>query len=125
MPSHRRNADFATDEVADVRHAVDQVMREMEDAELDGEITPEELRRIREALQRADHEAAQAEVASEWTSVGELWAMSALTGGPNTHLAERAQEIVTPTAAVGLELPRTTLVEFPPMFADAFDAAAG
>jgi len=79
LPTHALNADFAAEEVADVRHAVDAVLRELNEAESDGEVTAEELRRVRARLEAALRETKQAEVATEFV------ATSISSGGNGTE----------------------------------------
>ena len=124
LPTHALNADFAAEEVADVRHAVDAVLRELNEAESDGEVTAEELRRVRARLEAALRETKQAEVATEFVAVGELWCASGLRGGPSVHLHERAAEVLLRAAEVGLAIPRESVTRAPVRFWEGTPAIA-
>lgn len=122
--ANQRLADWALDEVADVRGAIDDALDELDEAERDGVVTPEELARVREQLQRAIRETRQAEVAQQLVDIGERWTLSGLAGGPSPFIQRQALEVLQLAHAVGLVLPKATLTQFPPALPDALDAMA-
>lgn len=114
----QRRAELAIDEAQDVREAAQKLRndaegltRELDEAMADGDITPEEAKRIaqraRQLVEQAGRtqvEAAQVVVATEWTSVGELQAIAKLTGRDSARAAIREMDVQRRAIDVGLVL---------------------
>lgn len=116
MAGHQRTADWAADEVADVRDVVSEALRVLDTLVTSGVVSLAQICDVRALLTRAEHEAEQAECASEFVSIGELWSASGLTGGPNAHIRRRALEVVERAKSIGLQLPNTGIATQPAHF---------
>ena len=106
MTNNPRLADLAVNEVMETQQETRTLLRLIDEALSDGNVTPEEALRIRDQAREVKREADEDVLATERTNIGELLTVAGLTGTYNKRLLTDARnlglQVVIPQANVVL-----------------------